>query len=329
VRGGCLDKISTEQFTGQLEELAGSLLQRNSISQETQMTEVAEQTQSPTFDYAKPNTLVSTEWAAANLDAPNTRFIEVDVDTSAYETGHLNGAIGWNWKIDLQRRPVRDIPTREEWEKLLSKAGISNDATVILYGDNNNWFAAFAYWLFKLYGHDDVRLINGGRKKWLDEGRATTAEVPSYQSASYRAKEQNNSLRALRDQVKQAIGNAQFGLVDVRSPGEYSGELLAPENLPQEGAQRGGHVPGASNIPWATAVAANGTFKPAAELQEIYRGKGITPEKEIFAYCRIAERSAHTWFALHELLGYPKVRNYDGSWTEWGSLVGAPIETGS
>jgi thiosulfate/3-mercaptopyruvate sulfurtransferase len=256
-------------------------------------------------------------------------LVEVDVDTSAYGAGHIPGALGWNLKTDLQRHPVRDIPNKDEWEQLLSRAGIGNDTTVVLYGDNNNWFAAFAYWLFKLYGHRDVRLMDGGRKKWVDEGRDLTTDEAPYAASSYRAQEPNADLRAFRDHVSQALGNAQSALVDVRSPGEFSGELLAPENLPQEGAQRGGHVPGASNIPWATAVAADGTFKPVEELRAIYGGKGIVPEKEIIAYCRIGERSAHTWFVLRELLGYRNVRNYDGSWTEWGSLVGAPIETGS
>jgi thiosulfate/3-mercaptopyruvate sulfurtransferase len=273
--------------------------------------------------------LVSTDWVAEHIDDRAVRLIEVDVDTAAYDSGHIRGAVGWDWRRDLQRRPVRDIPTREEWEQLLSRSGISNDTTVVLYGDNNNWFAAFAYWLFKLYGHENTRLMNGGRKKWVEEGRDFTTEQPSYSAGSYRAQEPNADLRALRDQVAQAFGQDGHALVDVRSPGEYSGELLAPENLPQEGAQRGGHIPGAANIPWATAVAGDGTFKPVEELRQIYGGKGITPDKEIIAYCRIGERSAHTWFVLRELLGYARVRNYDGSWTEWGSLVGAPIETGS
>jgi thiosulfate/3-mercaptopyruvate sulfurtransferase len=273
--------------------------------------------------------LVTTDEAAKRLNDRTVRFVEVDVDTSAFETGHISGAVGWNWRTDLQRHPVRDIPSRQEWEALLARSGIANDTTVLLYGDNNNWFAAFAYWLFKLYGHADVRLIDGGRKKWLDEGRETTTEVAAYPQATYQAKEADPALRAFRDHVLRALGQEGHGLVDVRSPSEYSGELLAPENLPQEGAQRGGHIPSAQNIPWGTAVAEDGTFKPLAELERIYGGKGISPEKEIIAYCRIGERSAHTWFVLHELLGYRNVRNYDGSWTEWGSLIGAPIETGA
>ena len=274
-------------------------------------------------------TLVTTDWVANHLKDSNVRLVEVDVDTSAYDTGHIEGAVGWHWQNDLQRRPVRDIPTKEEWEQLLARSGIGNDTSVILYGDNNNWFAAFAYWLFKLYGHDNVRLMNGGRKKWVDEGRSLTTDKVSPQSASYRAKEPKTNIRALRERVAQAVGKIGQALVDVRSPGEYSGQLLAPDNLPQEGAQRGGHIPGAASIPWGTAVAEDGTFKPIEQLREIYGGKGITPDKEIIAYCRIGERSAHTWFVLTELLGYPDVRNYDGSWTEWGSLVGVPIETGS
>jgi thiosulfate/3-mercaptopyruvate sulfurtransferase len=273
--------------------------------------------------------LVSTDWVVQNLDNPNIRLVEVDVDTSAYDTGHIQGAVGWNWQTDLQRHPVRDIPTKEEWEQLLSRSGIGNDTTVVLYGDNNNWFAAFAYWLFKLYGHQDVRLIDGGRVKWTAESRPLTTDSVSHPATQYQAQNPDPELRALRDEVAQSLGQSSRGLVDVRSPGEFSGELLAPENMPQEGAQRGGHIPGAKGIPWGTAVAGDGTFKSVEELQQIYGGKGITPDKEIIAYCRIGERSAHTWFVLHELLGYPNVRNYDGSWTEWGSLVGAPIETGS
>ena len=278
--------------------------------------------------YAKPNVLVETKWVAQHRTEPNLRLVEVDVDTAAYDSGHLPGAIGWNWQTDLQRHPVRDIPTQHEWEALLSRSGIGNDTTVILYGDNNNWFAAFAYWLFKLYGHGDVRLMNGGRKKWVDEGRELTTAVPSYPATSYQATEADVSLRAFRDEVMHVIGTRE-GLVDVRSPAEYAGQLLAPANLPQEGAQRGGHIPGAQNIPWSTAVREDGTFKAPEELRQIYQGKGITPDKETIAYCRIGERSAHTWFVLRELLGYPKIRNYDGSWTEWGSLVGVPIETGA
>ena len=277
--------------------------------------------------YARPESVVDTEWVAQHKDDPNVRVIEIDVDTASYDQGHIPGAIGWNWQVDLQRRPMRDIPTKEEWEALLSRSGISNDSTVVLYGDNNNWFAAFGLWLFKLYGHDDVRLMDGSRSKWIDEGRELSDEVPEPQPTNYKVKTVNAHLRAYRDDVMQTIGGNHTGLVDVRSPQEYSGELLAPENLPQEGAQRGGHIPGAQNIPWASAVNADGTFKSADELKEIYGGKGITSDKPTIAYCRIGERSAHTWFVLSHLLGNDNVRNYDGSWTEWGSLIGAPIET--
>jgi thiosulfate/3-mercaptopyruvate sulfurtransferase len=273
--------------------------------------------------------LVTTDWVAQHLTDQNVRLVEVDVDTNAYDTGHIQGAVGWNWKTDLQRHPVRDIPDKSEWAALLSRSGIGNDTTVVLYGDNNNWFAAFAYWLFKLYGHENVRLLDGGRKKWIDEGRETTTQVQQPAPAQYQAQPPRQDLRAVRDQVAQSLGQQGVSLVDVRSPGEFSGQLLAPENLPQEGAQRGGHIPGAANVPWATAVAEDGTFKLVEDLRSIYGGKGVSSDGTVFTYCRIGERSAHTWFVLHELLGYPNVKNYDGSWTEWGSLIGAPIETGS
>jgi len=273
--------------------------------------------------------VVSTEWVAREGASPTVRLIEVDVDTTAYDSGHVQGAIGWNWRTDLQQHPARDIPTRQEWEALLSRSGIANDTRVILYGDNNNWFAAFAYWLFKLYGHGNVQLMDGGRRKWADEGRPLATEGSTYSATSYQAREPEQSLRALRDDVARSLQNANTALIDVRSPGEYSGELLAPENLPQEGAQRGGHIPGAANVPWASAVAEDGTFKPIEELRALYAGKGASADKTVITYCRIGERSAHTWFVLRELLGYENVRNYDGSWTEWGSVIGAPIETGS
>ena len=273
--------------------------------------------------------LVSTQWVADHLIDPSVRLVEVDVDTSSYDTGHTPNTLSWNWQTQLQRHPSRDIPTKAEWEELLSSGGISNDTHVVLFGDNNNWFAAFGYWIFKVYGHENISLMDGGRKKWLDEGRRTTNDVPSPARASYTASEPNLDLRAYRDHVHNAINNPGQGMVDVRSPAEFSGELLAPANLPQEGAQRGGHIPSAQNIPWGTAVAEDGTFKSPEELSAIYGGKGITSDKEVIAYCRIGERSAHTWFALHEILGYKNVRNYDGSWTEWGSLIGAPIQTGN
>jgi len=276
--------------------------------------------------YSNPDVLVSTQWAADNLNNPQVRLVEVDVDTAAYDTGHVPGAVGWNWKADLETQVVRNIAGKDELADLLSRSGISNDTTVILYGDNNNWFAAYALWLLHYYGHKEAKLMNGGRKKWTDEGRPLTTEVPSYPRASYKARDPDTAIRALRDQVLQGVGKSGVALVDVRSPREFSGELLAPENLPQEGAQRGGHIPGAKNIVWSQAVAEDGTFKSADELMQLYQGQGVTPDKEVIAYCRIGERSAHTWLVLKHLLGYPNVRNYDGSWTEWGSLVGVPIE---
>ncbi|WP_376795361.1 sulfurtransferase [Thermogemmatispora sp.] len=276
--------------------------------------------------YAHPEVLVDADWVEAHLNDPKVRLIEVDVDTSAYEQGHIPGAIGFNWQKELQDQVIRAPIGKEQLEDLLSRAGVSNDTTIVLYGDNNNWFAAWAFWLLKYYGHRDVRLLDGGRAKWVAEKRALTTEVPSYPRTEYHAEEPHREVRALRDEVLSKLGNNQVALVDVRSPGEYKGELLAPPNLPQEGAQRGGHIPGAKNIPWASAVREDGTFKSADELRAIYEGQGITGDKEVIAYCRIGERSSHTWFALRYLLGYPNVRNYDGSWTEWGSLIGVPIE---
>jgi thiosulfate/3-mercaptopyruvate sulfurtransferase len=260
------------------------------------------------------------------LNDSKVRLIEVDVDTGAYNQGHIPGAIGFNWQKELQDQVVRAPLSKEHLEDLLSRAGVSNDTTIVLYGDNNNWFAAWAFWILKYYGHQDVRLLNGGRVKWLAENQETTTDVPEYSRTSYSAQSANTDIRAFRDQILGELGRSGVALVDVRSPGEFSGELLAPANLPQEGAQRGGHIPGAANIPWSQAVQADGTFKPADELRTLYEGKGITSDKDIVAYCRIGERSSHTWFVLSYLLGYPNVRNYDGSWTEWGSLIGAPIE---
>ena len=276
--------------------------------------------------YAHPEVLVDTDWVASHLNDPKVKIVEVDVDTNAYDTGHLKGAIGLDWRKDLQARPIRDLLPKEELEKLLSSKGISADDSVIAYGDNNNWFAAWFVWNLKYYGHKDVRLMNGGRKKWQDEGRELTTEAPSIKPATYKAGQPDKSIRALRDEVFKELAKAGVVLVDVRSPKEFSGELLAPENLPQEGAQRGGHIPGAANIPWGQAVREDGTFKLVDELRELYDSKGVTPDKAVIAYCRIGERSSHTWFVLYYLLGYPNVRNYDGSWTEWGSLIGAPIE---
>jgi thiosulfate/3-mercaptopyruvate sulfurtransferase len=270
--------------------------------------------------------LVSTDWLAEHAGDKGVRLVEVDVDPTVYDKGHIEGAVGWNWKRDLQDQVARDIAPKEALEHLLGKSGITPDTHVLLYGDNNNWFAAYAYWALKYYGHDKVQLVDGGRVKWEKEGKTYSTEAPVYSSTSYHFHgSPNEKIRAYRDHVLQQIGKA--GLVDVRSPKEYSGELLAPENLPQEGAQRGGHIPTAVSIPWGTAVNAdNGAFKSVDELKKIYGDNGITPHKEVIAYCRIGERSAHTWFVLHEILGYPDVKNYDGSWTEWGSSIRVPIE---
>ncbi len=270
--------------------------------------------------------LVSTEWVAGHGKDSGVRVVEVDVDPSNYEKGHVEGAVGWNWRKDLQAQVQRDIAGREELAALLGKSGITADTNIVLYGDNNNWFAAYAYWALKYYGHDKVQLVDGGRVKWEKEGRPYTTDVPSYPATSYHFHgSTREDIRAYKDHVQSKLGKA--GLVDVRSPKEYSGELLAPENLPQEGAQRGGHIPTAVSIPWGTAVNTDdGTFKSTEELKEIYGGKGISPDSEVIAYCRIGERSAHTWFVLKELLGYDDVRNYDGSWTEWGSSIRVPIE---
>ena len=277
-------------------------------------------------EYAHPESLVSTEWVAEHGGDANVRLVEVDVDTSAYEQGHIAGAVGWNWQSQLQQPVQRDLASKEEIEQLCGASGIGNDTTVILYGDNNNWFAAWAFWQLKYYGHADVRLMNGGRAKWEAEARPMTTDVPSHAAASYAASDGDQSIRAYRDQVLTMVNAGNISLVDVRSPAEFSGELLAPPAAPQEGSQRGGHIPGASNIPWGQAVDEDGTFKSADALRELYGAQGIDGSRETIAYCRIGERSSHTWFALTQLLGFENVRNYDGSWTEWGSIVGAPIE---
>ncbi|MHB8630893.1 MAG: sulfurtransferase [Candidatus Limnocylindria bacterium] len=278
--------------------------------------------------YAHPEALVETDWLAEHATDPNVRVFEVDVDTSAYEQGHVAGAIGLNWRTDLQQHPVRDLISKEQLEALLSTHGVVPNTIIAVYGDNNNWFAAWFFWLLKYYGHRDVRLVNGGRVKWLAEQRPTTTAIPTYPPGPYKASGPDGALRALRQYVLEAVEKNGRKLVDVRSPKEFSGELIAPENLPQEGAQRGGHIKGAVNVPWASAVGEDGRFKAADELRQIYGANGLDGTKETIAYCRIGERSSHTWFVLKYLLGHEKVRNYDGSWTEYGSLIGAPIERG-
>ena len=269
--------------------------------------------------------LVDAQWAQQHLDDPKVRFVEVDVDTAAYDQSHIPGAVGWNWTSQLSDGIRRDIANREEFSQLLGKSGIGPDTTIVLYGDNNNWFAAWAYWQLKLYGHRDVRILNGGRKYWLDQGLPLTTDEPDHRETTYRLPEVNNDLRAFRDDITPTIGNRHFALVDVRSPAEYNGEVIAPPGM-TETAQRAGRIPGAISAPWAQTVREDGTFKGPDELRAHYEGKGVTPDRDVIAYCRIGERSSHTWFVLHELLGYPKVRNYDGSWTEWGSMVNVPIE---
>jgi thiosulfate/3-mercaptopyruvate sulfurtransferase len=278
--------------------------------------------------YAHPEALVDTDWVASHLKDDKVRIVEVDVDTTQYEKGHIPGAIGFNWQSQLNDPVRRDILSKKAVEELLSKSGIGNDDAIILYGDNNNWFAAFAFWILKLYGHRDVRLMNGGRKKWMDEQREMTTDAPAYPRTNYQAKPADEKLRAFRPQVEESLANARIGLVDVRSPQEFSGEVIAPPGM-SETAQRGGHIPGAQSVPWATAMREDNTFKPVEELRKLYEPKGITSDKDIIAYCRIGERSSHTWFVLKYLLGYPNVKNYDGSWTEWGSIVNAPIEKGA
>ena len=271
------------------------------------------------------NALVDAAWAQQHLDDPNVRFVEVDVDTAAYDESHIPGAVGWNWTSQLSDGIRRDVASRDDFIALLRASGIAPETTIVLYGDNNNWFAAWAYWQLKLFGWDDVRILDGGRKYWLANDLPVATEVPSYPETDVDLPEPDFSQRAFRDDVLRHVDGGGV-LVDVRSPAEFSGELLAPAALPQEGAQRGGHVPGAANIPWAQAVRDDGTFKDADELRDLYGAKGITADRDVIAYCRIGERSSHTWFVLHELLGFERVRNYDGSWTEYGSLVGVPIE---
>ena len=275
---------------------------------------------------ARSDVLVTTDWAENNLDTTHVVFVEVDEDTGAYDTGHIPGAIKLDWKTDLQDPIKRDFVDAQQFSKLLSERGIANDDTVVLYGGNNNWFAAYAYWYFKLYGHDKIKLLDGGRKKWELDGRAMSADLVSRPATSYAAAAPDTSIRAFRDEVIAAIGTKN--LVDVRSPDEFSGKILAPAHLPQEQSQRPGHIPGAINVPWSKAASEDGTFKSDEELAAIYAAAGLDDNRETIAYCRIGERSSHTWFVLQELLGHKNVNNYDGSWTEYGSLVGAPIELG-
>ncbi len=279
--------------------------------------------------YAHPEVLVTTDWVAQHGSDAGICLVEVDVDTAAYDEGHISGAIGLNWQTQLCDQVRRDILTKDQFEQLCQDNGISNDTTVIFYGDNNNWFATYALWQFRYYGHDEsnLKVMDGGRQKWIDEGRDLVTDTPSPAASDYKAKFPDDNVRATKDHVLPTLEQGVVNLVDVRSPAEFSGEIIAPPGLP-ETAQRPGRIPGAANIPWATAVADDGTFKSYDELKEIYEGAGVDPDKETVAYCRIGERSSHTWFALKYLLGYEKVRNYDGSWTEWGNLVGAPIAKG-
>ena len=276
--------------------------------------------------YAKP-VLVTTDWLAEHLGEQGVVVAEVDENPDLYDEGHIPGAIKLHWREDLQDPVERDLVEKDAFEQLMGSRGISNDTTLVLYGDKNNWFAAYAYWYLKIYGHSDVRILDGGRQKWIDESRELATDEAQVSPASYSAKERDETIRARRDAVREAIG--RNALVDVRSPQEYSGELIAAPGYEQEGAQRAGHIPTAESIPWAQAVKDDGTFKSADELRELYGAKGITPDRAVTAYCRIGERSAHTWFVLRELLGYEDVRNYDGSWTEWGNLIDVPIERGS
>jgi thiosulfate/3-mercaptopyruvate sulfurtransferase len=278
-----------------------------------------------TSSYARPDMIVSTEWVATHLQDPKVRFVEVDVDTGSYQQGHVPGAVGWNWSTQLCDTVVRDVIPKANLEALMGASGIGNDTTVIVYGDNNNWFAAWALWQMKLYGHQDVRIMNGGRKKWLAEARPMTTDEPRPEAKRYVAHDPDLSLRAFLPEVQDVLRSNGTVLVDVRSPQEFTGEILSPPGLP-ETCQRGGHIPGAKSIPWAKACNEDGSFKSYHELVQIYDGAGVTRDHPVIAYCRIGERSSHTWFVLKYLLGYQNVKNYDGSWTEWGNLVGAAVE---
>ena len=277
--------------------------------------------------YAHSDALVSTEWVAQHLDDPNVRIVESNEDPLLYPSGHIPGAVQVDWTTDLNDQVIRDYLDKEGFEQLMSRIGVSNDTTVVFYGDKNNWWATYAFWVFKLFGHEDVRVMDGGRQKWVDENRPLSQEVPTYESTNYTAQERDDEkIRALQRAVREFV-DRRGQLVDVRSPGEFSGELLHMANYPQEGALRGGHIPGARNVPWSRAANEDGTFKSADELRKIYEEEqGLNPNQDVITYCRIGERSSHTWFVLHYLLGYDNVRNYDGSWTEWGNTVGVPIE---
>src|SRR5437868_4130437 len=279
-------------------------------------------------DYAHPETLASTDWVAQHLTDPRVRIVEVDVDTKSYDEGHVPNSIAWAWNTQLADPIRRDILSQQQFEELMSKSGISRDTTVVIHGDNNNWFAAWAFWQMKIYGHPDVRIMNGGRKKWLAEGREISMEAPKPSTTQYKASPADLTLRSFLPQVQAAVSAKAVALVDVRSPPEFSGEILAPPGLP-ETCQRGGHIPGARSIPWGKAVNEDGTFKSYDELKALYGGEGIDTSKPVIAYCRIGERSSHTWYVLKYLLGMNNVTNYDGSWTEWGNLVGAPVERGA
>jgi thiosulfate/3-mercaptopyruvate sulfurtransferase len=279
-------------------------------------------------NYKHPEVLVSTDWVAQHSADPHVRLVEVDVDTTAYEKGHIQNAVGWNWTTQLQDNVRRDLLSRQQFEQLLSSSGIAPETTVVFYGDNNNWFAAYALWQLKYFGHKDARLMNGGRKKWELEGRPWTEDLPTFPATQYKATAPDESVRARRDAVFQVLdGKRSAYLVDVRSPDEFTGKVIAPPGM-TETAQRGGHIPGAVSVPWSKAANEDGTFKSYDELVQIYGAQGVKPDREAIAYCRIGERSSHTWFVLKYLLGFEKVRNYDGSWTEWGNLVDAPIAKG-
>ncbi len=276
--------------------------------------------------YAHPEVLVEPDWLEAHLNDPAVRIVEASEDPTLYDQGHIPSSVRLHWKNDLQDPVIRDWLPRERFAGLVGELGISDDHTAIFYGDKNNWFATYTFWLFKYYGHRDARVLNGGRDRWLREGRKVSTEVPRLPPATYQAKPPDQSIRAFRDEVLQRLGRANASLVDVRSPAEFSGELLAPPAYPQEGAQRGGHIPGARSIPWTQNVREDGRFKDAEELRRLYESQGIRSDQDVVAYCRIGERSSLTWFTLKYLLGFDRVKNYDGSWTEWGSLVGVPIE---